>query len=143
MAVVNGVVALSTGVMTWWDGASDPDRRSLPDPVRSALESRRSVGDADVHVVLWFVAAALLVFALGRRPWRVMVAALGGLWAYAAVLEFCQRWVDARTPSWLDLIGNTIGLAAGALAAGVWLWLRRPSLPTSPMLDVVREPAAH
>jgi VanZ family protein len=113
VVVVNTMITLSTRVMRWWRHESSPSTTPLPSAAGPMLRAREGASDADVHVLLWFVAAFALAWALRRTSARTIVCAGLALWAYTGVLEFCQRWVPARTSSWADLVGNGIGVAIG------------------------------
>ena len=68
-------------------------------------------------MVLWFVAALALVWAMRSFRWRRVAIAAAALWAYTGLLEVGQRWVPTRTSQWIDLAGNGLGIVAG-LAVG-------------------------
>jgi hypothetical protein len=127
------VVSLSSSVTQWWAVQSTPGTSSLPTAADGVLRARSNSANADVHTVLWFVAAVALVWAMrshGRR--RLMTAAVA-LWLYSGVLEAGQRWVPTRSSEWIDVVGNGLGIAAG-LAVGC------SALVASRRLQRTREP---
>ena len=107
------VISLSSSVTQWWDVQSTPATSSLPTAVDPVLRARSDAANADVHLVLWFVAALALVWAMQPCGWRRLAVAAGVLWAYSGLLEVAQRSVPERTSQWIDLAGNGIGIAAG------------------------------
>lgn len=124
----NTMVTLSSDVMRWWSHESDPDTTPLPDAADRVLRACAATSDADVHVVLWFVGALTLAWAVRKSPARTVVFAGSALWIYTALLEFCQRWVPGRTSQWTDLAANAIGITLGLLVGlGAIRLLRRPA----------------
>jgi VanZ family protein len=119
-------VSLSSSVMRWWDVQSSPETSILPGAANPVLQSRSGTGDADVHVLMWFVATLALVWAMRRHPWRRLLAAALVLWLCTGVLEIAQRWVSARTSQWIDFLGNGVGIVAGLLVGfgGLAVWRR-------------------
>ena len=115
--VANTTVSLSSSVTEWWAVQSTPGRSSLPTAADRVLRARSNASNADVHLVLWFVAALALVLAMRADNWRRLAAAAAALWAYTGLLEFAQLWVPTRTSQWVDLAGNAVGIVAG-LAVG-------------------------
>ena len=107
------VISLSSSVTQWWDVQSTPATSSLPTAVDPVLRARPDSANADVHLVLWFVAALALVWAMRPDGWRRLAVGAGVLWAYSGLLEVAQRSVPERTSQWIDLVGNGIGIAAG------------------------------
>ena len=90
------------------------------------LQARSNSSNADVHAVLWFVAALALVWAMRFDGWRRLRAASVALWVYTGLLEIGQRWVPTRTSQWIDLIGNALGIIAGlAVGCGALVVVRR------------------
>jgi VanZ family protein len=117
------VISLSSSVTQWWDVQSSPASSRLPTAADPVLRARPDSANADVHVVLWFVASLALVWAM--RPYgrnRLAVAA-GVLWAYSGLLEVAQRWAPERTSQWIDLVGNGIGIAAGVAVGCAVVWI--------------------
>ncbi len=123
------VISLSSSVTQWWDVQSTPATSSLPTAADPVLRARPDAANADVHLVLWFVAALALVWAMRPDGWRRLAVAAGVLWAYSGLLEVAQRSVPERTSQWIDLAGNGIGIAAGVAvgcaAVGINVYLRR------------------
>ena len=123
VAVLVGVVlaitmiSLSSSVTQWWDVQSTPATSSLPTAADPVLRARPDSANADVHVVLWFVAGLALAWAMRPYGWRRLEWWREALWAYSGLLEVAQRWVPERTSQWIDLVGNGVGIAAG-LAVG-------------------------
>ena len=87
----------------------------MPDAADGILRARTNSSDADVHSVLWFLAAAALV--LGARHLRGgwLFPAVVSVWAYSGLLEVGQRWVPERTPQWVDFLANGLGIAVGVV----------------------------
>ena len=83
----NTVLELSSAVGDWW-GRSTASSTSLPPVVRNIVESRPETSEGDVHLVMWFVAAAVLVLAV--RRWRHRLIGLGAMWLYSWSLEILQ-----------------------------------------------------
>jgi len=68
--------------------------------------------------------ASLGVSRRGAAPKRIItIAAL--CCVYGAFLEALQSLVPGRTPSWADIVWNTVGALLGA---GLWSLLRRTSM---------------
>ena len=111
------VVSLSSSVTQWWAVQSTPATSSLPAAADGVLQARSNPSNADVHAVLWFVAALALVWAMRPYGWLRLMAAAVALWAYTGLLEVGQRWVPTRTSQWIDVVGNGLGIVAG-LAVG-------------------------
>jgi VanZ family protein len=81
-------------------------------------------------------AAYLRGLTAGRRSsWRLAALALAAAALYAVTDEFHQRFVSGRTSSPVDVLIDTIGAAAGAVAWALIqtrarpAWPRRPSTP--------------
>ena len=120
VVVFNTAVSLSTSVTQWWAVESTPATTRLPAAADGVLEARSNSSNADVHTVLWFLAAVALVWAMrshSRRSLAAAAAAAAALLAYTVVLEIAQRLVPTRTSQWLDVVGNGLGIAVG-LAVG-------------------------
>lgn len=117
----NIFLLLSPRVALWWDKETQPDNPSPPAVLRWFFRVRPNTGEADVHVVLWFVAA--FAAALTVRSWRSRRLVLLAVWLFSAAIEVVQSFTPHRTAQWGDLLGNAIGvcLAGGA----VWLLTRR------------------
>jgi len=85
-----------------------------------------SSSNADVHIVLWFVAALALVWAMRSHGWARLATAAVALWAYTGLLEVGQHWVPMRTPQWIDVVGNGLGIVAGVavgvIVGALWPW---------------------
>ena len=120
VVIVNTMITLSTRVMVWWSHESHPETTQLPAAADRVLRARTGTADADVHVVLWSVAALALAWALRRATLRSVALAGAALWAFTGVLEYCQ-WVPGRTSSWIDFAGNAVGITIG-LAFGLRLF---------------------
>ena len=119
-------VSLSSWVTQWWAAQSSPVSSGLPGAADSVLRARTSSSNADVHTVLWFVAALALVWAMRSYGLARLVAASVALWVYTVAVEVTQRWVPTRTAQWIDVVGNGLGIFAG-VAVGVairslWPW---------------------
>jgi VanZ family protein len=98
------------------------------------LEARANSSNADVHLVLWSVAALAMVWAIRPHSSRRLMAPALALWLYTGLLEVAQRWVPTRTSQWIDVAGNGLGIVAG-LAVGYGAltavrWFRRPVGPS-------------
>jgi hypothetical protein len=123
------VVTLSSSVAQWWTVQSTPATSDLPAAADGVLRARSTTSNADVHTVLWSVAAVALVWAMRSSGWRRLAAAAGALWAYTCVLEVGQRWVPTRTSQWIDVAGNAagivVGLAVGCSALAVYRRVQR------------------
>lgn len=118
----------SDSVAAWW-GSESSDDSTVPGPIRFLLDLRPDVGEADLHLIVWAVTAALVVIAVGSTRWLVGVAATVGAWSVA--VEALQPVVsDTRGFSWGDVLGNLLGVALGAALVALW-WRVRPN-PTVP-----------
>ena len=74
------------------------------------------MGEADVHVVMWFLVASLGAWAV--RTLRQRAGVLAAAWVAGALVEVAQAVFTTRSAEWTDLAGNTVGvLAASALVA--------------------------
>ena len=135
--VVITAVSLSSSVTQWWDVQSSPGTSSLPAAADGVLQARSNSSNADVHTVLWFVAALALVWAMRPVRWRSLTAAAVALWAYTGLLEVAQRWVPTRTSQWIDLVGNGLGIVAG-LAVGCTALVRRDGFAAGAPRDMSR-----
>jgi hypothetical protein len=126
VAATNTLLELSSSVGDWWERSTEPSA-ALPGMVRGALDARPETNDGDVHLVMWFVAAALLVVAVGS--WRRRLGALAALWLYTCSLELLQTLTRSRSAQWSDAWANGLGIAAAALgmalADAVWSRRRR------------------
>lgn len=83
------------------------------------LWDRRGLRDVAINVLLYlpFGAAAFLALSRGRRRvWAVAGATAAGT-LLSATLEMLQVYAPGRDPSLSDVASNTLGAAAGALAA--------------------------
>ncbi len=139
--VVNTAVSLSSAVTRWWAVESTPATSSLPAAADGVLEARANSSNADVHLVLWSVAALALVWAIRPHSRHRLMAPALVLWLYTGLLEVAQRWVPTRTSQWIDVVGNGLGIVAG-LAVGYGAltpvrWFRRragssPAVGSSP-----------
>ena len=141
VVVVNTVVSLSSPVTQWWAVQSTPATSSLPAVADGVLQARANSTNADVHMVLWFVAALALVWAMRSLRWRRLAIAAAALWAYTGLLEVGQRWVPTRTSQWIDVVGNGLGiiagLAVGCTAIAAWRRFGRSESP-NPSASVSR-----
>lgn len=106
-------LSLSSSVGHWWTVQSTPGSSRLPGAVDEVLQARSNSSDADVHVVLWFVAVVALVWAMRSAGWSRLLIVAVALWLYSGVLELGQRWVPARSSQWIDLVGNAVGIFVG------------------------------
>jgi len=84
------------------------------------------------HFIAYSILALCLLFAFGniRFSTKVVVVVLCAL--YGATDEFHQRFVDSRTPDWLDLRNDTIGAIVAMLVVSIPPfsgWLNRRRLP--------------
>jgi len=74
--------------------------------------SRLGLFDVVANALLFLPLGVLLVRAGGRRG----AAVLAGF-ALSLGIEWAQRWIPLRNPSWLDVWANTAGAAIGACFA--------------------------
>jgi hypothetical protein len=108
---------MSSTVGTWWGSSADGTSR-LPPVLSDVVASRPETSDGDVHLVMWFAAAALLLLAVRQWPWRLVVLVL--LWAYTGALEVAQSaFTVSRNWQWSDLGSNALGIAAAGVALAV------------------------
>jgi VanZ family protein len=114
---INTFVALSGGVSLWWQQETTSETSSLPGPVQQVLSARPDTSEADVHLLLWFLAGIVAMLAV--RTWRSRAIVLAALLAYSALLEAAQSLTANRTAQWSDLAANSLGLMAAAAAAGL------------------------
>ena len=121
---LNTWVSLSSAVVRWFGSGDDEASATwVPGFVLWILENRPEVGDADLHVAMWFVAGAVTALAMGqwRRPGWWVVA----LWVWSLVLEVLQPVVSTvRGREWTDAVGNTVGIVTG-VAVVQWRRLGR------------------
>ena len=121
-------IALNTAVMwsdrvgAWWAGrVSEDEVGSMPGPFRTVIDLRAPLGDADLHAVAWGVSAVVAVMVItarfaptsadSRRPVGLV---LGTVWAWSVTVEVLQPVVsDTRAFEWIDVVGNTVGIAVG------------------------------
>lgn len=111
--VANTYIALSGGVAAWWATETSSKSSSLPGPVQDVLSVRPATSEADVHVLLWFLAGLAAMFAV--RTWRSRWLILGALLAYSGLLEVAQALTPSRTAQWTDFASNVVGIMAAAL----------------------------
>jgi hypothetical protein len=122
--VLNTTLLLSDQVVGWWRSLIGADgeggNKPLPGPLAFVFDLRPDTGDADAHLVLWFVAGALAVLAANRPT--VWPAAM--VWAWSVTVEALQPVVtETRSAQWSDVAANTVGVWLGA--AATWWWMRR------------------
>ncbi|MBI3210589.1 MAG: VanZ family protein, partial [Candidatus Solibacter usitatus] len=108
-------------------------------PLPMTFEPIRTVSDLEdfvANILLYVGMGALAVFALRRnsRPAVLGVLLFGGLFSLA--VEWSQRFIPTRDPSWRDVLANTLGSGMGALAAS--LFLRSAFEPLLRRLPMVR-----
>ena len=121
--VTNSALELSSAVGEWW-GRSTDSSSSLPKVVRDVVASRPETNEGDVHLVMWFVAAALLVLTV--RPWRSRLVGLCVMWLYTGLLELLQSWLtSSRSAQWSDLGANAMGIASAGAAMALAEWVGR------------------
>lgn len=118
----NTYVALSGSVSVWWATETTPKTSSLPSAIQQVLSARPQTSEADVHVVLWFLAGIAAMFAV--RTWRSRAILLGGLVAYSGLLEIAQSLTPIRTAQWTDFAGNAVGILVAAAVVGLAGMLR-------------------
>jgi len=111
------VVSLSSSVAQWWAIQGTPGTSRLPAAVDPVLQARPNSSDADVHLVLWFVATLALVWAMRPHGWLRLTTATVAPLAYTGLLEVGNQRVPTRSPQWIDVVGNGLGIVAG-LAVG-------------------------
>ena len=109
----NTYIALSGGVAGWWATESNSKSSSLPGPVQEVLSVRPATSEADVHVLLWFLAGLAAVFAV--RTWRSRGVLIAALVAYSGLLEVAQTLTPSRTAQWTDFASNVVGIMSAAL----------------------------
>jgi len=116
------LVSLSPQVFRWWIAVGNGSGGG-PAPMRWMLGRRPSVGDADAHLMMWF-AVGVCIAAVVTGRWQRRIA-----WAAAVtmglMIEATQGlFSNTRKASVGDVIGNLVGLGAGAvvvhLARRVW-----------------------
>lgn len=127
LAVVVGLLALTITAMVLSSGQMADLRQAVPQlsHALNILEGVNLPVDMD-HVALFGgLAFALRLLFPHRRGWWIAL----GLLVLAASTEVMQFAVAGRTPRWLDLrddvIGMAIGLVAGAMLIAAWRWLQR------------------
>lgn len=120
--VTNAYVALSSNVAIWWAKESTSKTSTLPVPVQDVLNARPQTSEADVHVVLWFVAGIAAMFAV--RSLRSRAILLGLLVACSGILELAQNLTANRTAQWSDFAGNAFGVVVALLVVVVVSRLR-------------------
>jgi hypothetical protein len=95
--------------------------------VLSLLPARAVVRTGFPGVVEHFVAyagsAAIAMGGYGASRGSLQI--IGGLWVYAAILEYLQRFSPGRNPTIADFVASAIGAVCGGLA--VTLLVRRLS----------------
>ena len=115
--VTNTVLEMSPAVGEWW-GRSSSEDSVLPKVVQEVISSRPDTSEGDLHLVMWFVAGALLVLAV--RTWRLRVVALLGLWLYSGVIELLQTWLTtSRSGQWSDFAANALGIGSAATGMAI------------------------
>jgi VanZ family protein len=68
-------------------------------------------------------ALALAPTKSSRLPWAQGLALAGGWMLYGGLIEVLQAFIPGRQPSWLDLLADAAGIAAGlALAHALRRW---------------------
>jgi VanZ family protein len=85
--------------------------------------------DKICHAAAYGILGALFAYALGpcSLPRALLLGAIAGaLWG--TLDEGVQGHVPGRTPSWADLLADSVGAACGGLLAGS----RRRSIPRAP-----------
>ena len=125
VVATNTVFELSSAFGEWFGSSTHTD--SLPVVVRQIVEARPD-SDADLHGLMWFAAALLVMVVV--RSWRARIAGLGALLAYTGALELLQTLTPSRAAEWVDMLGNAIGIAAAALSMS-WFERRRLAARTS------------
>jgi len=124
-------VLLAADVAQWWGETETqpPASTARPSVVQDALSWRPDTNEGDTHAVLWAVAAVLCCYAF--RSWRARFVGLGMLWVYGCLIEVLQG-TTGRQGQWTDVLGNTLGVAAGALVAAAGLRrVRRDRTPAT------------
>jgi len=80
--------------------------------------------DFDVHVAIWATAAVLV--GLAAWSWTSLLLANGMVFASSVALELAQRTATAsRSASLGDVMGNAVGVIAGACAVAAFALLWR------------------
>jgi len=121
--VTNSMLELSSAVGQWWERSSDSPS-ALPSVVRDVVASRPETNEGDVHLIMWFVAAALLLLTV--RRWRQRIPGLTVMWLYTGLLELLQSWLTtSRSAQWSDLGANALGIASAGAAVAIAEWMRR------------------
>jgi hypothetical protein len=124
VVVFNTWASWSSVVVGWFSrGDDDTGETWVPRFVLWMLQNRPDVGDADIHLIMWFVAGVVITGAVyGRRRWGWWVVAV---WGWSLLLEVLQPVVSTvRGREWIDAVGNTMGIALGA-ALVLWWRTRR------------------
>lgn len=123
---LNTWATLSDRVVGWLSGGDgDAGETWVPALVLWLLDARPAVGDADLHVAVWFVAGVAATLAVRRMALLVWVIA--AIWAWSVVLEALQPLVsEMRTAQLIDVLGNTVGVVLGV---SVVLWWRERRVP--------------
>jgi VanZ family protein len=118
LVVLNAALLLSSPVATWWRDQRVRLIRFLPARYRDDWLALRSIGNADVHVLLWFGPALLVGLAVacaGRRTCALLV-----LLVVSVAIEIAQSLLPGREMEIGDVVGNALGvLVGGAVGAGV------------------------
>jgi len=121
--VTNSTLELSSAVGEWWGRSSDSPS-ALPSVVRDVVASRPETNEGDVHLIMWFVAAALLLLTLSR--WRPRILGLTVMWLYTGLLELLQSSLTtSRSAQWSDLGANALGIASAGAAVAIAERVRR------------------
>ena len=71
---------------------------------------------------LAFMALALAAWLAYPDSQRQRGLSLAGLLALGGVIELLQLFVPGRSADWADLVGDALGIVAGALLGAVLLW---------------------
>lgn len=106
--VVTTTLMWSDAAISWWSDILSFFLRVNEDAT-TAVMSHRQNGDADLHALLWGIAALFVFFACASRSlrWWAMV----GLGVWSVFVEISQPWfTELRSRQASDLIGNAIGL---------------------------------
>jgi ABC-type phosphate/phosphonate transport system permease subunit len=122
LAAVPGVFVMFSDRAPGWLAAVTERIQRLDSRPGDAVRAT-GIDDPDVvvHLVIWAVAAFLIV--LMAWSWRSLVAGLAALFLAGVAVEAAQQhYTTSRAAEWNDVLGNTIGLGAGA-AVGLVVWL--------------------
>ncbi len=114
-----------------WGRFTSPRHFTEGSPAFRFLTWRRGLDEADVHFVIWFVAAAVLMAGLTSRRGKAFVC--WGLVLIGAGIELLQPALSTtRNCEWGDLIGGVLGaLVAAAVVEGISRTRARPARRTS------------